>query len=72
MQCYSFAAKILVISFFGLFVQATSAENTSATKQDNSAKAQGSKVSYQSLNGALQPAPKNSQLIGIHFQRRAA
>ncbi len=58
MQCNSFAVKILVISLLGLFAQTTSADNTSAAKQANGAKAAGSKVSYQSISGALQPLPK--------------
>ena len=52
------AVKILLISLLGLFVQATSADNAPATRSASSAKAAGSKVSYQSLNGALQPSPK--------------
>jgi ABC-type phosphate/phosphonate transport system substrate-binding protein len=58
MQCNSLAVKILVISLLGLFVQVTSADNTSTSRSSNNAKAAGSKVSYQSLNGALQPSPK--------------
>jgi ABC-type phosphate/phosphonate transport system substrate-binding protein len=58
MLCNSSAVKILLFSLLGLFVQAVSAENTSATRPASGAKAAGSKVSYQSLNGALQPSPK--------------
>ncbi len=58
MLCNSPAIKILAISLLSLFVQVASADNASATKSADKAKAAGSKVSYQSLSGALQPSPK--------------
>ena len=58
MLCKSPVVKIIFISLLSLFVQVTSADSNSAARLNDSAKAAGSKVSYQSLNGALLPATK--------------
>lgn len=58
MTCNSTLVKTLFITVFGLGVQAASADNISNPRQLDAAPATGAKVSYRSLNGALQPTPK--------------